>query len=71
MPELWHRISRISLMRQMVGRVQMAQGDLLPPFCFDYARPRHRLLLGNQKRYLTLGFYQVFSLVNIPPEILQ
>ena len=70
MPELWHRISRIPLMRQRVGRVQTAQGDVLPPFFFDYARPRHRLLLRNQKRYLTLGFYQVFSLVNVPPAIL-
>ena len=71
MPGLWHRISRISLMRQRVGRVQMAHGDLLPPFCFDYARPRHRLLLGNHKRYLSLGSYQVFSLVNPPPLTLQ
>ncbi|MFI5331412.1 MAG: hypothetical protein ACHQ2F_10345 [Desulfobaccales bacterium] len=71
MPGLWHRISRISLRRQRVGRVQMAQGDLLPPFCFDYARPRHRLLLGNPKRYLTLGFYQVFILDQVPPAILQ
>ena len=71
MPELWHRISRISLMRQRVGRVQTAQGDLLPPFFIDYARPRHRLRLGNQKRYLSLGTYQFFSLVNVPPAILQ
>lgn len=58
-------------MRQRVGRVQMAQENILPPFFFDYARPRHGLLLGNRKRYLTLGFYQVFSLVKLPPALLQ
>jgi hypothetical protein len=71
MPELWHRISGISLRRQRVGRVRRAQGDLLPlDFC-DYARPDHRFLDKKKQRFLSLGSYQVFSLVNVPPLTLQ
>jgi hypothetical protein len=58
-------------MRQRVGRVQMAQGDLLPPFFFDYTKPDHRLFYKHKKRILSLDFYQVFSLVNPPPLTLQ
>lgn len=67
MPEMWLRVPRISLMRAQVRRIRMAQGELFPPFVYDYAKPRRSLLGRSRKNYLSLGSYQVFSLVNVPP----
>jgi hypothetical protein len=55
-------------MKGRLARVKTAQG--VPPSFFNYTKPDHRFF-KNKKRILSLGFYQVFSLVNVPPSILQ